>query len=297
MSARRKRAASPKRAKSVPRGQKRRRRTPAAALDTLPMSPATIRRISLGFSLFIALALGLAVLVALEVPRLVGTQLGEAAGRAGFVVRHVEVKGLERMDELPVYAIALAQESRALPLVDIDRIRETLLRDGWVREARVTRRYPDTLVVEITEREPAAVWQHREQLSIVDRQGVVLDEVALDDMPDLPILVGPGANRKAAALDALLDAAPSLRPIVASATWIGGRRWDLRFQSGETLALPEGEAAPMALERFAVMDRSAGLLGRNFARFDMRFFPKKMIVRVSSQPGSSVSMSHSAKSI
>ena len=38
-----------------------------------------------------------------------------------------------------------------------------------------------------------------------------------------------------------MAAVPTLKPQLASATWVGGRRWDLNFQSGETLALPEGE--------------------------------------------------------
>ena len=61
-------------------------------------------------------------------------------------------------------------------------------------------------------------------------------------------------------LETLLDKAPSLKAQLVSATWVGQRRWDLSFQSGETVALPEGEAAARrALARFAKMDKSAGL--------------------------------------
>ena len=70
-----------------------------------------------------------------------------------------------------------------------------------------------------------------------------------------------------------------------SATWIGGRRWDLNFQSGETVALPEGEnAARAALAKFAKLDKSTGLLGRGIVRFDLRV-PGKMIVRLPRAPG------------
>ena len=70
-----------------------------------------------------------------------------------------------------------------------------------------------------------------------------------------------------------------------SATWVGQRRWDLSFQSGETIALPEGEAAAgAALAKFAKMDKSAGLLGRGIVRFDLRI-PGKMIVRLPREPG------------
>ncbi|HEX2726202.1 MAG TPA: cell division protein FtsQ/DivIB, partial [Beijerinckiaceae bacterium] len=82
----------------------------------------------------------------------------------------------------------------------------------------------------------------------------------------------------------MIDGVPTLKPQLASASWIGGRRWDLNFTTGEIVSLPEGEKpASKALQRFAKMDRSVGLLGRQMIRFDLRV-PGKMIVRV--PPGS-----------
>jgi cell division protein FtsQ len=107
-------------------------------------------------------------------------------------------------------------------------------------------------------------------------------------MPDLPRLIGPDANRRFAALSALIEAAPRLRPMITDATWIGQRRWDLHFQGGETLSLPEGEAeARRALERFAQLDQRDSLLGRGFARIDMRD-PRRAYVRISREPGARV---------
>ncbi|MGE5722014.1 MAG: cell division protein FtsQ/DivIB, partial [Sphingomonadales bacterium] len=175
-----------------------------------------------------------------------------------------------------------------MPLVDLEGTRQRLLRFGWVRDARVSRRFPDTLVVDIVERTPAAIWQYNQQLTLIDRDGVVLERVPVQAMPDLPLVIGPAANRHAAELEHLLGAAPELKPVIEGATWIGDRRWDIRFHTGETLALPEGEGeAARALERFAEMDRKSQLLGRGLVRFDMRI-PGKLIVRVSREPGSIV---------
>jgi cell division protein FtsQ len=81
---------------------------------------------------------------------------------------------------------------------------------------------------------------------------------------------------------------PTLKAQLASATWVGGRRWDLNFQSGETLALPEGEeAARAAIGKFANLDRNNGLLGRGVVRFDLRI-PGKMIVRLPRAPGEAI---------
>jgi cell division protein FtsQ len=173
-------------------------------------------------------------------------------------------------------------------LVDVARIRERLLAFGWVKDARVSRRLPDTLVVDIVERKPAALWQDSGRLALIDADGVVLDRVPVDKMPDLPLLIGPGANGQARELDRLLAGLPTLRPQLASATWVGGRRWDLNFQSGETIALPEGETASRAaLARFAGLDKSTGLLGRGIVRFDLRV-PGKMIVRLPRAPGETI---------
>ena len=82
-----------------------------------------------------------------------------------------------------------------------------------------------------------------------------------------------------------MESVPTLKPQLASATWVGGRRWDLNFQSGETVALPEGERdARAALTRFAKLDKSNGLLGRGVVRFDLRV-PGKMVVRLPRAPG------------
>ena len=132
----------------------------------------------------------------------------------------------------------------------------------------MSRRLPDMLVIDIVERAPSALWQNKGQLALIDQEGVVLDRVPIDKMPDLPLVIGPGANSHAVDLGKLMAGVPTLKPQLASATWVGDRRWDLNFQSGESVALPEGqEAASSALERFAKLDRSSGLLGRGIIRF------------------------------
>lgn len=249
--------------------------------QVLPLAESSIRRLGhIALAALLVCALGAAALV-MRLPQMIGWELGEAVGRMGFNVERVEIRGIDRMERLPVYAVALDQPSMAMPLIDLAEIRERVETFGWVREARVSRRLPDTLVIAIDERLPTAIWQHEGRLYLIDGEGAVLDRVAIEAMPDLPLIVGPGANRQAAAFADLIETAPTLAPLLDGATWIGGRRWDLRFQSGETLALPEGEeAAAQALVRFARMDGVTGLLGEGFQRFDMRV-PDRFVVRVS----------------
>ena len=247
-----------------------------------------------GFTGFLVLMAGAAA-IALDLPAKAAFSAGEAVGSAGFRVDGYQIVGLKQMDRKLVDAVVVDELRRAAamagktkpaqPLVDVTRIRERLLRFGWVQDARVSRRLPDTLVIDIVERTPSALWQDRQRLALIDSDGVVLDRVKIDNMPDLPLVIGPGANARASQLKAILADAPTMQAQLASATWVGGRRWDLSFQSGEVVALPEGEqAARAALSKFAKADQSNGLLGRGLMRFDLRI-PGKMIVRLPRAPG------------
>src|SRR3546814_15871875 len=105
-------AAKPRpRSKAPARGKGRGKQT----VDTLPLSDADLRRIGFWLLLGMILAIGLAFAVAAGVPRMVGWTVGGALGEAGLWVKRVELKGLERMQRLPVYAVALAQQPKAMP--------------------------------------------------------------------------------------------------------------------------------------------------------------------------------------
>jgi cell division protein FtsQ len=270
---------------------------PRNLASKLPVKQAEANRLAgWMFGLFV-LAILIVAAIAFDIPNKAAREVGIAVGRAGFKVSSYQIVGTDRMDRTLVDAVVVDELRRAAlvaddgsdqpaqPFVDVDDIRKRLLQLGWVKDARVSRRFPDTLVIDIVERTPAALWQDDQRLSLIDAEGVVLDRVPVSQMPDLPLLIGKGANRHSLALEQLLDKAPALKAQLVSATWVGQRRWDLSFQSGETVSLPEGDVlASAALVKFARMDKSAGLLGRGIVRFDLRI-PGKMTVRLPREPG------------
>lgn len=246
-------------------------------LARLPVTPETLARAATWGIMGLAGAGALAAASWAGVPGMIGAELSGAAGRAGLRVEQVEITGLKRMDRMTVYAVALEQNTRAMPSVDLAAVRERLLQYGWIADAQVSRRLPNTLLVNIVEREPAAVWQDQGRLTLIDGEGVLLAPVDPSDMPDLPLRIGPGADRQERGYQALLAAAPALRDRVRAAAWVGNRRWDLTFKSGEVLALPE-EGADRAIVKFAELDRKQRLLGQGWLRFDMRD-PARLVAR------------------
>ena len=271
---------------------------PKKIAKRLPVDQARANKLlALAFGAFV-LALGVLVLIALDIPAKAERAAGTAIGNAGFKVSGYQITGINHMnralvddvvaDELRRAAADAGSDKAPQMLVNVAEMRQRLLAYGWVKDARVSRRLPDSLVIDIVERTPAALWQNEGRLALIDSEGVVLDRVPVDKMPDLPLLIGPGANSEEQQLSRLLAGVPSLKPQLASATWVGSRRWDLSFQSGETILLPEGESqASEALAHFARHDRSDGLLGRGVLQFDLRNWPRthQMTVRLPRAPG------------
>jgi cell division protein FtsQ len=237
----------------------------------LPFTEDQLHRIFLAMILGGGVALAWFVASLAGIPAMANQQLALLASDAGFEVRRVEVRGVQRMNELKVYERVLGERQRAMPLVDLGAVRNDLLKLDWVKEARVSRRLPDSLVVDIVERQPYAVLDKPGRLVLIDVTGHELEPISAANAKDKLLIKGMGASQQVGALDNLLASAPALRPEVASAEWIGNRRWNISFKSGQILALPQGEdQSAKALVEFAKLDGVNRLLGGKVASFDMR---------------------------
>jgi cell division protein FtsQ len=254
-------------------------------MGLLPFTEEQWSRIWL--AIIIGGAVGLALVIAslAGVPALAQAQVAKIAADAGFEVRHVRVTGTNRMDERLVYARVLSQQSRAMPEVDVAALRTELKTLPWVKDARVSLQLPHTLAIDIVERTPHAVLEKPDRLVLIDAGGVELDTVSAAKAKGMLRLAGPGAGQQAGRLETLLAAAPALAPQVESAEWVGNRRWNLTFKTGQLLALPEGETeAATALVKFARLDGQNRLLGGKVLAFDMRS-PPRLYMRLPDDSG------------
>lgn len=240
------------------------------ALQVLPFTEEQLHKAFLTL-IFAAILAAAWVLASVTGATLVAEQnAARVAADAGFRVRHVKVTGTQRMNELSVYEKALAQKDQPMPLLDLEALRGELLALPWVEDARVSRRLPDTLAIDIVERKEHAVLAKPDHYVLIDATGHELEPIAAAKTEGKLVISGPGAKRMVPDLDGLLDAAPALKPQVAAAEWVGNRRWNLTFKTGQLLALPEGERAPAALVRFAKLDGANRLIGGRVAAIDMR---------------------------
>ena len=66
---------------------------------------------------------------------------------------------------------------------------EKIKKNPWVEEASVTRRIPDSIEVEVRERQPLAIIK-TDSLYVMDRNGVVFKKLSSSDGLDLPVVTG-----------------------------------------------------------------------------------------------------------
>lgn len=251
-----------------------------SAMGVLPFTEEQWSRIFLAAIIGGAVCLAWVIANLAGVPAMAHSEVSRIAADAGFEVRHVRVTGTDRMDERQVYARALAQRDQPMPQVDIEALREELLELPWVADARVSVQLPETLAIDIVERKPHAVLQKVNTLMLIDENGVELEPVSARNAGDMLRITGPGSAKQVGNLEELLASAPALRPQVEGAEWLGNRRWNLTFKTGQVLALPEGsKESASALIKFAKMDGQNRLLGGKVATFDMRV-PDRVFLRI-----------------
>jgi cell division protein FtsQ len=208
--------------------------------------------------------------------------IADAAARAGLAVESVEVEGRHRASRAAILSALGVHRGTPMLAVDPATAKARLEALPWVRSAAVERRLPDTLYVRLVERRPLAFWQRNGKLALVDREGEVIPTERLDGFGPLIVLVGDDAPGLGAQLVDMLASEPALAPHVTAAVRVGGRRWNLRLDSGIDVALPEEQPAE-AWHRLAALDRKDRLLERNIEEVDLRL-PDRLVVRVAAEP-------------
>lgn len=232
---------------------------------------------------FMALIIGAALVLIATIASLSGAtamaraEYARMAGSAGFALTNVRVTGVERMDEGRVYALAMQQQNRPMPDVDIVALRKAIKQLDWVEDARVSVQLPDTLAIDIVERVPHALLRKDSGVVLIDKTGQELSGVTSEEASEMLRVAGAGVAKpvRMAELETLFATSPAMEAQITAAEWVGNRRWDFTFASGQVLMLPEGRLRSIdALKSFAELDGQYRLIGGTAERFDMRAAPR-----------------------
>ncbi|RLA10984.1 MAG: hypothetical protein DRQ52_10445 [Gammaproteobacteria bacterium] len=111
-----------------------------------------------------------------------------------FPLRKVEVTGdLRRLDSEKLRARLLSSATGGFFDVNVVQLRELVGDVPWVEGVQITRRWPDQLVITITERKPAARWRSE---GLLDHEGKLFIVDTLLEFSALPLLSGPPGSEQ-----------------------------------------------------------------------------------------------------
>ena len=134
---------------------------------------------------------------ALRIVIIVGIVVALIAGWAAlynssaFTITNVEVEGVEHLTSSEMSQLANVPADATLLRIDTDAVRNRLMQTAWVEDATVSRVFPDTLKISVTEREIEAI------VEVPNRTGSTIKSwaIAKDHMWLMPI---PDKNSEAA---------------------------------------------------------------------------------------------------
>ena len=169
--------------------------------------------------------------------------------RPWFALTTLEVKTpLAHVTEAQIRLVAERRVRGTFFTVDLEHVRESLEKLPWVREARVERRWPDSLLVSLVEQAPLARWNDD---ALVNADGEVFVAAASGA---LPRLFGPedSSTEVVAAFHRHQAALKPLGMTIAELRLSPRRAWWMRLDNGMTLALGR-EQTDARLARFVTL--------------------------------------------
>jgi cell division protein FtsQ len=204
------------------------------------------------------------------------------ARTAGFGIKGVMIAGAHELSQQQVLDALGIRPTNSLLFLDVAKLRDKLVGLPLVKDASVSKLYPNRVMVEIEERRPFALWQKDGAVKIIAADGTPIPTLDEARFVSLPFVVGDGANARIAEYFALLDAAGDLRAQIKAGILVAERRWTLKMTNGVEVALPETGAAA-AVAELARLQRQFGVLDKNIVALDLRF-PGRLIARLPGQP-------------
>lgn len=195
---------------------------------------------------------------------------------AGLVVEAIDVVGEQVAYENDILLAAGISKGDALLALDIEATVGRIENLTWVKEAAIRRDFSGDVIIHVEEHNPAALWQVDNKLWVVSDEGVQITDLQLEYFAHLPMISGVGAEKELEMLIGAISSNETLFERVETATWVGGRRWDLILKNGIKIMMPETELA-QAWQNLSELEQTEQLLARNILAVDFRVKDKTVV--------------------
>lgn len=192
---------------------------------------------------------------------------------AGLGIKTLEFNGNEKVSNNEIIGAMLQNELEDInkyPIVmlSIDQVEKNLSGLKWIEEISITKKLPGTVIVNIKEKEPVALWQKDKEVWLSDKDGSLITK-DIAEYIDLPLIVGKNKEADITEVIDIMAASKLLYDRVVSFTKIGGRRWNVKLKNGILVKLPE--VFPIkAWRKLEEFENTKSILSKDINYIDLR---------------------------
>jgi cell division protein FtsQ len=208
------------------------------------------------------------VLVALP---LVGVLRGWFAAQSWPVTRLVVQAHFKYVDAAQIRAAVAPRVDKGFFALDLGAVQRAVAALPWVEAVEVRKRWPDTLVLRVHERQPFAHWNEQQ---LISNKGVVFDASLPAGAPALPELRGPDA-RLAEVVSFYSEARKAFAGAqvrVQGLSLTDRGSWSIRIGDGARVVVGDSAQAASRLHRFLdVLPQLMTGHDRAFVYADLRY--------------------------
>ena len=113
--------------------------------------------------------------------------------------------------------------------------------DPWIKNISIKRKLPDTLIINIEEYLPFAIWKTNGDIHLIDEEGKIISisEKEKSKFLHLIVVAGEDSKNNIDSLFNMLSSNPTLFSRIKSAIFVGKRRWNLELDNGIIIKMPE----------------------------------------------------------
>lgn len=109
-----------------------------------------------------------------------------------FKVKHLKVAQLKYLEDNEIKEKITGILNKNIWLISKLEIKNILLKNNYIEDAAIVKKYPDTILIKIEERNPTAKINNNGKYLVFNENGYILEEVDINKKVDLPLIKGVG---------------------------------------------------------------------------------------------------------
>ena len=187
-----------------------------------------------------------------------------------FQINHVIIEGSKKSNKSEIEK-NVAEKNGNLISLSFNSIKIIVESSEWVKRASIKKILPSTLVINVTENDPYAIYLQEGKFFLLDLDGSIITEINIDNYQD-DLLFVKGENSPELLKKLIKDISitfPNLIQTLEEVEFIEKRRWNLKLNNKLLVKLPDNNTQ-QSLKNLKQLFEEQEVMQSNIIEIDLR---------------------------